>query len=563
MIGDADGRAEGIADLLRSRGYDAEVLSTDRGLPQGLTDILHLAGLDASCSAQDMLKSAHALVLKAASEAPAARITFLASGAIEAACLEGFGRGVAAELPESLCRTITLDPGRSLDAQGSELVAAITRGRGDIRIRETGPRSPHLVASPAPVADAPVFDPEASYLVTGAYGGLGPHLVRWLHARGARRFVLAGRTPPGEEARRLLDGIDADFQVADVSDPEAVERLVARACSIAPLKGVFHAAGALAEGALVRQDAEGIVLPLGAKLDGALALDRATRDLPLDHFVLFSSAAGLLAPFGQANHAAAATALDALAHARRARGLPALCVDWGAFAEAGAAMRSGIEAKVSDTGLSFMGIEPAFEALGRAMGAGLTQVAILAADWRQYRRRYPRGGVPFLLEEVCRFEDEAEIASTSAAQAPSSGSQRRQTKSENRDWRGLLASSPESHRFDRLCDAIRAEAARILHLPAAELDDLKPLREAGLDSLMSIEFRNVLSEACASRLGATIVFDHPSVRALATHLADTAFDTLFAQKEEDAVSAADDLDGLDAEALAALLASELGDDGRV
>ena len=79
-------------------------------------------------------------------------------------------------------------------------------------------------------------------------------------------------------------------------------------------------------------------------------------------------------------------------------------------------------------------------------------------------------------------------------------------------------------------------------------------------AMMSIELRNTLSNSVSSRLGATLVFDHPSVRSLATHLGNTVFPELFTPDPPD--NQAEDLEALDAESLSALLAAELGEDVR-
>jgi acyl carrier protein len=50
---------------------------------------------------------------------------------------------------------------------------------------------------------------------------------------------------------------------------------------------------------------------------------------------------------------------------------------------------------------------------------------------------------------------------------------------------------------------------------ALAIDDERPLREMGLDSLMSVELRNALVVRAAARLPATLLFDHPTVAALA------------------------------------------------
>jgi NAD(P)-dependent dehydrogenase (short-subunit alcohol dehydrogenase family)/SAM-dependent methyltransferase/acyl carrier protein len=552
---------EKFSRLLKERGHDLVPLVEGEDFLAGMTDLVYFEGGATGRPAEEILTSVHRAVRQAAAGTAVPRITLIGHGGEDTAVLAGFGRGVAVELPDTLCRVIEADPVISVADQGAGLASAFLETDGDIRLSKGAAGALQLTPEPMTAHNVPELDPNGSYLVTGAFGGLGPHLVRWLQKRGARRFVLAGRREPSPAVRSALAGIDVQFEIADIGDPAAVRKLVDAATAIAPLKGIFHATGALADGALINQTEEDMVVPLRSKLAGAQALDRATREIALDHFVLFSSAAGLLAPFGQANHAAANTALDALAIRRRAEGLPALSVDWGAFAEAGAAMQPGIEEKVSETGLGFMPPEAAFDALGHAMTLDMAQVAIIDADWRRYSKRYPAGGIPFLLQNVCEGRSDAPRIAKAETAAPASA---------RREWRTVLGDAPASHRFDRLCDLIRCEAAAILRVPEGALDEDKPLREAGLDSLMSIELRNTLSNAVSSRLGATLVFDHPSLRALAGHLGETAFPDLFdaASRRRNGVNPETreedepDLDSLDAESLSALLAAELGEQAR-
>lgn len=547
----------GLEKTLRAEGH--KVSQIDGKLADGVTDLICMEGVEKEKPAADILTCVHARIVQTATQSRSLpHVVFVTSKTPDSAVLTGFARGVAAELPETLCRTIELDGSGSDPEQAGQLATAILTTRGPVRLEGDAMTAPQLTSAPISKLEIPEFDSKASYLVTGAYGGLGPHLVVWLHRHGARHFVLAGRRKPSDDIVELLKGIDVRSEVADISDKTAVKRLVDLSSSAGPLKGVFHAAGALCDGALLQQTAEGLVVPLQSKFAGAKLLDRMTRTQDLDHFVLFSSAAGLLAPFGQANHAAANTALDSLAHKRRHDGFPALSVDWGAFDLAGAAMQPGIAEKVSATGLTFMEPYAAFDALGHALACNETQVAILGADWNRYLGRYPLGGKPFLLQnldtEGVRTEGAEQAVSTDNPSSPGS----------NLNWREQLKQANNGQRFEKLTDLIRAEAAIILGLSGTKLDDSKPLREAGLDSLMSIELRNTLSAAVSSNLGATLVFDYPSINALAMHFKDTRLNDLFETEKpfgKDPAEDISDLASLNADELSAILALELGDDG--
>ena len=138
---------------------------------------------------------------------------------------------------------------------------------------------------------------------------------------------------------------------------------------------------------LDQQTPERIAAVLGPKLTGATLLDRLTRDLPIEHFVLFSSSAALLGSAGQVNHSAANACLDALAERRRAEGLPAVSICWGAWAEVGAAARAG--SGVARRGLQPMPPQDALAALGHAMTAEHPVIGVLAVDWPRFLDRFP------------------------------------------------------------------------------------------------------------------------------------------------------------------------------
>ena len=184
---------------------------------------------------------------------------------------------------------------------------------------------------------------DRTYLVTGGLGGIGCVMADYLADRGAGAIALNGRRAPDPEAeetiRRLRErGITVQVEIADVTDADAIDEMLARIDeTLPPLGGVIHSVGVLSDGALGNQSWERFEQVLWPKVLGAWHLHRATVDRDLDMFVLFSSVAGVLGNPGQSNHAAANAFLDQLAAHRRALGLPGQTIAWGAWSELGEA----------------------------------------------------------------------------------------------------------------------------------------------------------------------------------------------------------------------------------
>lgn len=200
-----------------------------------------------------------------------------------------------------------------------------------------------------PIADArPFLDPDATYFVTGGLGGFGLRLLPYLVACGARHLTLMDLHP---ERRRTVDWVrrsttlrnmDTDVEIdivpGDVSLEADVQRCIDQLRK--PLKGVFHLAGMLDDRLLADTSGKSVTRVFAPKARGALYLHRATKDCPLDHFVLFSSISSTFGNFGQINYSAANAFVDGLVARRRSQGLPGLSYSIAAVAEVGMAARN-------------------------------------------------------------------------------------------------------------------------------------------------------------------------------------------------------------------------------
>ncbi|MGC5015663.1 phosphopantetheine-binding protein, partial [Streptosporangium sp. DT93] len=86
---------------------------------------------------------------------------------------------------------------------------------------------------------------------------------------------------------------------------------------------------------------------------------------------------------------------------------------------------------------------------------------------------------------------------------------------------GRLVTLPRQDAFRLLVDTVRSQVASVLahgSPDSVELD--RPFNQLGFDSLTAVELRNRLNADSGLRLPPTLVFDHPTVNALASYLAE-------------------------------------------
>ena len=238
---------------------------------------------------------------------------------------------------------------------------------------------------------------EGTVLITGAFGGLGLPMAKYLVERGVRHLVLAGRRPPRppqEAAVEALRSSGASVRVValDVTNSAALERLLDEVdAGPAALRGVVHAAGVVTNSLLAANDWAGFERVLAPKVAGAWALHLLTRERRLDFFVLCSSAAGTLGNAGQGAHAAANAVLDALAQHRQSLGLPGVSIAWGPWAGIGTAVTESVEQHLAARGLTALQPEQGIAAFwcrpGRRTAASGGNAGGLGADAGGSRRR--------------------------------------------------------------------------------------------------------------------------------------------------------------------------------
>ncbi|MGG2463980.1 SDR family NAD(P)-dependent oxidoreductase [Streptomyces sp. RGM 3693] len=320
----------------------------------------------------------------------------------------------------------------------------------------------------------PALDPRGTYLITGGLSGFGAATAHWLADRGARHLVLVGRrgaaTP---EAPSLLDaltrrGVQVTAHAADCTDTETMRALLDGIdAGGQPLRGVVHCAMHLDDAPLSELSEERFAAVLAPKAGGALVLDRLTRDRRLDLFLLISSDAAYVGNLHQAPYVAGNLFVEALVRQRRAAGLPAQAIAWGALGETGYVIRNDLAAQLSAIGLEPLSLRDAFAAMDDLLTRDTPVAGVSRWNWGRARA----------------------FASTLSSPRhsllmPSHG----QTGGRSREeLLAQLAGLPPEEARVAVQAAITQLLANVMQMDPDALDPQRRLDEYGLDSLMAAE----------------------------------------------------------------------------
>ncbi|WP_433545013.1 SDR family NAD(P)-dependent oxidoreductase [Streptomyces sp. CA-294286] len=448
-----------------------------------------------------------------------ARLVVVVRGDLAGAAVTGLVRAAESE-----------NPGRFLlvEAEGAWSAAEVlAAGEPHVRVRDGSVQVARLAAlgTETPSVESPLGG--GTVLVTGGTGGLGREVARHLVVRrGVRSLLLVSRrglgAPGAVELRDELCALGARVSVVacDVADREALSQVLAGV----ELSAVIHTAGVLDDGVVTSLSAERVSQVLRPKVDAAWYLHELTRGMDLSAFVLFSSISGVMGSAGQGNYAAANVFLDALAVRRRAEGLPAQSLAWGAWAPSGgmtATLSESDRQRIAASGVPPLSVEQGLALLDAAMA---TDAAHLVPLGRLGGEQRPGGEVPPLFRGLFKNARRRAVSATAGALGLRLG---------------VLA---EEERAREVLHLVRTETAGVLgHASSTSIEAEREFKDLGIDSLSALELRNHLNRATGLRLPATLVFDHPTPTALAGHLLAELLDEQQAV-ETDAPRASDHAD---------------------
>jgi NAD(P)-dependent dehydrogenase (short-subunit alcohol dehydrogenase family)/acyl carrier protein len=355
------------------------------------------------------------------------------------------------------------------------------------------------------------IDPQGTVLVTGGLGGLGRLVARHLVSEhGVRSLLLAGRrgidTPGAAELVDELEGHGARVHVVacDVSDRDAVRRLLDDVPVEFPLRGVVHMAGVLDDGVIESLNRGSVARALAPKAHAAWHLHEVTEQMDLSMFALFSSAAATLGSPGQGNYAAANSFLDGLAAYRRARGLPGVSIAWGHWDQA-----NGMTSELRATDLARMRRQR-IQPLSAVEGCKLFDVSLT---------RQEAHIIPMRLDVTAPREQEEAERVHALLRGLIRISPKQASDGSGSSFRQRLAVAPRDRLEDLVLELIKAEVTAVLgYASPLTTSPNATFNEMGFDSLAAVELRIRLNAATGLRLPATTVFDYPTPGVLANRI---------------------------------------------
>lgn len=544
VVADRHDVAEELTKLLTARGDRVQVMSrgaTDT--PEG--DLVYLGGLDAVD--EQTVGAAYAepmsWLARHVARTGSTRAWLVTAGAQDVAGIAdphgrwqapiwGTGRVFALEQPGRWGALVDVTPGTTPEDMAREVLRAIVSNDDEDQIawRQGQRYVARLVTRAAPAATRPDIRRDASYLVSGAFGGLGEPVIRWLVEQGAGTVVLVGRHPNIESnAVKNVEraGARAVCVAADVADEAQMAQLVARFGADLPrLGGVVHAAAAFSAariGDLTDADLAAMWRP---KVQGLLVLERLTRKHRPDFTVLFSSTTALLGAAGLAHYAAANAFLDASARAARQEGRPVTSINWGTW-EVMRLASADAQHSYRESGLRPMRTTDACAAMGRLVASGIAEMAVADVDWPTLKPLHEaRRRRPFLQR----------IATTARPAVNVERNPQEPSLAER------LTRTHERARRDLLLQFVNEEVVRVLEAaPDASVPTDVGLFDMGMDSLMSVELRKRLERGSGLSLPSTLTFNYPNIDALVGFLEREFAASMPAQKPDVAGSTVADV----------------------
>ncbi|WP_342418534.1 SDR family NAD(P)-dependent oxidoreductase [Paenibacillus sp. FSL H8-0168] len=344
------------------------------------------------------------------------------------------------------------------------------------------------------------------YLITGGAGGLGLIFAREITDKVHKAvLILTGRSTLDEGKRAEIKKMEAlgariIYRQVDVTQEQAVTDLIQEIQEeFGNINGIIHSAGVIRDNRILQKNSEEILRVLAPKVLGTVNLDQASKNLPLDFFILFSSVAGGLGNQGQADYSAGNAFMDAYAGYRntliasKQRQGQTLSINWPLWKEGGMRIDEETEKLVRQrTGMSGMSTSSGIQALYRGMTAGVDQVMVMEGN-------------------LAKMKKTMGLITTPETRQPEKVT-------------GISEASSESNAVPDLLDKVQAAmiqaVSKLLKVKLEDIDAHVEMSEYGFDSILLTQFTNNINHSYRLELTPDIFFEYTTIHDFTRYLVD-------------------------------------------
>ncbi|RNJ52367.1 polyketide synthase [Verticillium nonalfalfae] len=371
-----------------------------------------------------------------------------------------------------------------------------------------------------------------TYVLAGGLGGLGRSVARRLAGEGAKNIVFLSRTAPSSiEAIKCIkflrgSGVRVLHIMVDICDAEAVKDTYASIVSsgMPPVSGIVQAAGILQDSLYDKMSFEDWMKVMRPKTLGSSNLvEHFGRPADLAKppwFIFLSSSAGIIGNRGQANYAAANVYLDALARSGKIMGR-AYALDIGPILAAGMATDSDETLKIlRASGFYGIRLDDFLKVFERAVVGEILPDVLMPS---QVVLGVGTGGLMLQNKSADPFWARTALYSyLKLLDMPPPDLSVVGSATANSLKSKLGACEDLAEATALVCHGLKKEVSSQATVGADQMDESKPLKDYGVDSLTAVQVRAWALDKVGASLSVFNIMSNKTMLELSEEMARTA-----------------------------------------
>ena len=362
-----------------------------------------------------------------------------------------------------------------------------------------------------------------SYLITGGLGDLGYLVAKYLIDRGAQHIILQikhalpdrktwlvkNSIPDIEQKIQKIKTLEATgamihVTTTDITDSESV-RLMSMTHienGFPPIKAVIHCAGSVQDRLVYNMNHDDVNTIFSAKVNASWALHEAFQG-QLEMFVLFSSYASVYGAMGQSNYAAANSFMDSLSIYRHQKGMSCISINFGPWSDVGMAAKLDLDGYFSRIGIQCINPDNGWKIFDMLFNENVSQVIVCPTDWSLIDKLYPSGHptifTDLLSEKIDNLmQDHKNDESVNIVQQ--------------------LLSASDDNRNSLLQTFLKETLSTTTGIALHEISLEKRIGDFGIDSIISIDFKNRIEKALPLKVKLVDLLKGPTLMELSNSL---------------------------------------------